>query len=191
MKCKPTYCEDRLSIYAVHYGFLKSLLYRATLVFAHICSEEWLKLGIFNSNMRKYLCRHVQFPIPPTPNKPHNPKGTGYPFAVRGQQGVCQRNPSFVIPLALLISKWRITRWSPQTPPLICEGGGWGGDVVFKGKEGFNMMIVTLSCGCSYRLSLSACPECMEDVGDVFRCATHGITCITKITEQQEGYNYV
>ena len=36
-------------------------------------------------------------------------------------------------------------------------------------------MIVTLSCGCSYSLSLSACPECVEDVGDVFRCATHGI----------------
>ena len=35
-------------------------------------------------------------------------------------------------------------------------------------------MIVTLSCGCSYSLSLSACPECVEDAGDTFRCATHG-----------------
>jgi len=53
------------------------------------------------------------------------------------------------------------------------------------------MMIVTLSYGCSYSLSLSACPKCVEDAGDTFRCATHGITCITKITEQQKGHSHV
>lgn len=79
----------------------------------------------------------------------------------------------------------------PNAPSDLVKGAVGGGAVVFKGKEGSNMMIVTLSCGCSYRLSLSACPECVEDVGDAFRCATHGITCITKITEQQEGHNYV
>lgn len=34
--------------------------------------------------------------------------------------------------------------------------------------KGSNMMIVTLSCGCSYRLSLSACPECVEDEKVIF-----------------------
>ena len=53
------------------------------------------------------------------------------------------------------------------------------------------MIIVTLGCGCSYRLRLSACPECMEDVGDVFRCTNHGITCITSIKDDKEDNSHV
>jgi len=49
------------------------------------------------------------------------------------------------------------------------------------------MMIVILSCGCSYRLSLSACPECVEDVGDVFRCATHGYHLHNKNNREKGG----